>query len=74
MLIDDTSVIKKWVHEEIEALKAELLEEFRPKLQRHGNEIGKIWSENLLVPDIIGPDGTGCKHENLCEYIKYNEH
>lgn len=60
MLIDDTTVIKNWVTQEIKKCREELLEEFRPKIQRQGNDLGKIWSQNLLVPDIIGPEGTGC--------------
>ena len=73
MFIDDTAVIKKWVTLEIEKVKEGLVEEFRPKIEKHKNELGKIWSQNLLVPDIIGPEGTGCNHESLSAYIKYNE-
>ena len=40
MFIDDTAVIKKWVTSEIEKVKEELLGEFRPKIEKHKNELG----------------------------------
>ena len=37
MKMDDTSVIKNWVTQEIETVKEELIEEFRPKILNYGN-------------------------------------
>lgn len=44
--------------------------DFNNKFERHNFEFNKIWSENLLVPELIGPNE---KFENYVEYARFNE-
>ena len=62
MEIDDSKVIRKWIMEQIGEAKKELQEDIKARVQTVKTDLNKVWSQNLLVPDLVGP---GQRFENL---------
>ena len=67
--IDDTSVIKDWVMKRIDEAKAEMEDKVQTACQAISKKLNRIFSENLLVPELIGSKVSGCKYPNLREWI-----
>jgi len=61
--------MKNWVYEQILDLKTELRTEMKDRVSTLRKEVDLVVVKNLLVPELIGPDGTGCKNDSLSAYI-----
>ena len=67
--IDDTEVIKAWVTKRIEEAKVEMEEKAQAASQGVKVKLNRIFSENLQVPELIGSKASGCRYQNLREWI-----
>lgn len=69
MHMDDTNVIKRWVHAELIKLEESLRNEYRSEIRLLNHKMDKVWDENLLVPDLIGENEL-CLYQNLKEFCR----
>jgi len=67
--IDDSDVIKAWVMKRIDEAKVEMEDKAQAACQAVRTKLNRIFSENLLVPELIGSKVSGCKYPNLREWI-----
>lgn len=67
--MEEASIMKNWVYEQILDLKNELRTEMKDRVSMLRKEVDLVVVKNLLVPELIGPDGTGCKNDSLSAYI-----
>ena len=67
--MEEASIMKNWVYEQILDLKNELRTEMKDRVSTLRKEVDLVVVKNLLVPELIGPDGTGCKNDSLSAYI-----
>ena len=68
--IEDTDAVKDWVRVKIQEAKEEMTEAIQKKYEPLSKKCTRIERDNLLVPDLIGPKGTGTKFQNLKEWIQ----
>ena len=64
--VDDLKLLKKEVHSSLAAQKAELEAKLNEELKGVKQAQYKMWTENLLVPDLVG---KGCKFANLRDFV-----
>jgi len=73
MRVDDSDVLKKYIGEQITELKTELTDKLKGFNVSTIRKFEKITGENLLIPNIIGPEGTGCPFKNMKEWVLNTE-
>lgn len=61
--------MKNFIYLQMLDLKKEMRTEMKDRVAVLKKEIDKIVSQNLLIPDLVGPEGTGCKNDSLSTYI-----
>ena len=69
--MDKSKVDLTYFEEQIAEIRNELKKECRDKYIKNSYQINKIWTEQLRVPEIIGP--KDCQFESLIDYVKFNE-
>lgn len=65
----EASEMKNWVYEQLLDMKREMRAEMKDRVSLLKRELDQIVAKNLLIPELIGPDGTGCKNDSLSAYI-----
>ena len=67
MILDREKANDEVVQQKIDDLRIQLKTDFNNKFERQNWEFNRIWEENLLVPDLIGPNGE--PYKNLVELL-----
>jgi len=65
MKIDDSSVLREYFDERVSKVETELTEKLKRINMTLTRKLDRLVTDNLLVPNSIGPDGSGCPFKNL---------
>ena len=65
----EESKMKNWVYEQLLDLKREMRVEMKERVALFKKDFDQVVAKNLLIPELIGPEGTGCKNDSLSAYI-----
>lgn len=67
LILDREKANDEVVQKKIDDLRIKLKTDFNNKFERQNWDFNRIWQENLLVPDLIGPNGE--PYKNLVELL-----
>ena len=67
LILDREKANDEVVQQKIDDLRIKLKTDFNNKFERQNWDFNRIWQENLLVPDLIGPNHE--PYKNLVELL-----
>lgn len=67
LILDREKANDEVVQKKIDDLRIKLKTDFNNKFERQNWDFNRIWQENLLVPDLIGPNDE--PYKNLVELL-----